>query len=356
MGKFYFLIYLGIFFSSEVFAGKAMVLVHQTPLFSQRSIHSVIKGYVKKGDTIYIHDGDIGPAPTTPIFEMGENGKLATKRIDSGSLESLDKDFYESMDHLGQPVYILGKHIKLILNDDREYQTKIHPFDFDPTDYRLKEPLRKGYPVSKEIQNRVGFALGLGSQPKIHYPYPNAILEEDYDLNKSFQFHWYNLVDWNVDARFYYGVNFHLFNLERRFVLGNSIETTEKGGQIGFGPSLSWDTFRSDSLRLTYTLSLTPVWERYTVSQTSQNTGISDDRIFEGFSVMPKVSGILQRPNFFPGVDFYVQAEGMFQMAHSLKAISDYEVNSYWDTDGLDQIEIPTSAAFVLSIGIQSSF
>lgn len=339
------------------FAGKAIVLVHKTALLRDKDINSPVIQYYNKGSEIYIHDRDIGASPYLPQYDKGENAFSAKTRIETEIPQKRQLEFYETMDKLGRPAYIQGKHIKVIYNDFREIHTKVTPNKYDKTDYRLKEPLREGYPIIKDSLVRAGISLGLGTPRRIHYPYTSSIDSEKYDLRKSFNAYWLNKVDWDDFGRFYYGWNFHFYDINKTFYLTNGGDATELGGEFAIGPMLSFDAFRNKNYRIGYTFSLMGIWNRIIVRQTGPGEGSSpEQKLYRNFSASPKFGANFQRIDLLPGLDFYGQVEAQMHIGHKLNT-SDRTINDlYWRGHTEDKIIVPGGGMLTVYLGIQNSF
>ena len=53
--------------------------------------------------------------------------------------------------------YIEAAFVKLIFLDEREFETSVDRFRFDPKDYRLEEPLAKDYPLTNAKKIKTSF-------------------------------------------------------------------------------------------------------------------------------------------------------------------------------------------------------
>ena len=345
------------FFTPTCFAAKAIVLVHKTAILKEKNINSTVVQYVNKGQEIFIHDRDIAASPYLPNYEKGENAFSANSRIETEIPQAQHLEFYETMDNLGRPAYIQGKHVKIIYNDFREIHGKITPEKFDKTDYRLKEPLREGYPIIQDDDVRAGLSVGLGTPRRIHYPYTSSISSEKYDLRKSFNTYWLNKVDWDDFGRFYYGWNLHFYDINKSFFLTNGGDTTELGGEFAIGPMLSYDAFRNKKVRFSYTGSLVGIWTRIIVRQTGPGEGAqTDQKLYRNYSLSPKIGANFQRINLLPGVDFYAQVEAQVHFGHKLNTSSRTINDLFWREHKADKIIVPQGGMLTVYLGIQNSF
>lgn len=107
---------------------------------------------MRKGDIIYVnyeHFRD-GQAPPLPPSE-------------NPTLDEIYSSFYKSIDRNGNTVYIPQQYVKLIYKDEREFDSNVSPFKYDPTDYRIIEPISDTYPFIPPNDYRIIAGVGVGS-------------------------------------------------------------------------------------------------------------------------------------------------------------------------------------------------
>jgi len=343
-----------ILYPALALGGQALVTGHRVPLFKSKSINSPVIQYVTKGEVIFIHDKEFGISPMTPNYDKSENGVRASRRLESDPMFIKKKKFYETLHNMAGPAYVLGKHIKLIYNDDRENHDPIYKKGKDYTDYRLKEPLRDGYPLTKEQDLRASLFVGIGNQRRNHYPYSSNMTSQKYYTRYTLNAVWLNKVNFDTFARYYYGWDFHFHNEKKLITLEDSRESIEDGGQFFFGPTLSYDGFRTETLRLSFQASFGLTWTRILVTQKSSES--KDQNLYQAVSLSPKSAISFQKLKFISDIDFVAKAEVQYELSHTLRPSSQNGDQTFWQQDDEDSINVPSGARVTLYVGIQSSF
>ncbi|MEK6626590.1 MAG: hypothetical protein AABY86_16605, partial [Bdellovibrionota bacterium] len=174
--------------SHDLWAAQAVVIVLQTPLFADSKLDSTILQYLRKGEHLYIRDSNISPSPHSKNYdsnnpEEGEEYFPVFHNIPHSG-------FFETVTRTGQSAFIKADHVKILYSDEREKLTEISPFEHDPTDYRLEEPLPPKYPIYNPDRYRMALAYAFGPQRKVNYPYPSLITSEDFKVRKGFYGHY----------------------------------------------------------------------------------------------------------------------------------------------------------------------
>ncbi len=343
-----------LFFPLSLFAGEAVITGHRVPLFKSPSINSEVIQWMNKGDIIFIHDKELGTSPLEPQYERGENGPMASNRIKKGDVFTKSKKFYETLHKLAGPAYVLGKHVKIIYKDTRENSDPIDQKGIDFTDYRLKEPLREGYPLTKEDDVRASLYVGMGNQRRNHYPYSSQMLSQDYSTRYTLHVLWLNNVNFDPYNRYFYGWDFHFHNEKKTFLLADGRESVEDGGQFYFGPTLNFDGARGDLWRLSFQTTFGMTWTRILINQKSSEG--KDQNLYQAFSFSPKASLSYHRLKVIRDIDFVAKAEAQYELSHSLNPSSQNGDTTYWQEGDEDSIRVPSGARITLYLGIQNSF
>jgi hypothetical protein len=84
-------------------------------------------------------------------------------------------EFIETYDRAGNIAYVPSKYIKVITGDMKEYLTPLAYDKYDPTDYRIEEPIPTTYPFSNYAFLKAAFVLSYGTNVKSPYAYSNSI-------------------------------------------------------------------------------------------------------------------------------------------------------------------------------------
>lgn len=329
-------------------------MAHKAPLFSGESINSKVVQYVYRGDKIFIHDKEVENNPLLPRYDEGENAPSAGNRLQLGNVEHKSKRFYETLHRLGGKAYILSKHIKIVFNDSRELNDPIGKREQDLTDYRLKEPLREGYPLTKENDVRTSLMVGFGNQRRNYYPYSSNIEVEKYNTRYTVGFVWLNPISFDEFGRYYYGWDFHFHNEKKVFYLADQREATEDGGQFYFGPTISYDGFRNDDWRMSFTTTFGMSWTRILITQRA--TSGNDQNLFQAFSFSPKAGMMVQKLNILKEIDLVAKAEAQYELSHTLRPSSQNGDTTFWQEGEEDSVGVPSGARVTLYLGIQNSF
>ena len=100
---------------------------------------------------------------------------------------------------------ISKKYVKVIYNDDREEQLQMNPYaKYDPTDYRLEEPLPDSYPLIDPRKARAYMSLGIGPAAKSSFNYGEPVIEESLGHKYAFSAIYAKKVDFDNYNRFYF--------------------------------------------------------------------------------------------------------------------------------------------------------
>ena len=347
-----FLLILCLLFSPSLSAGKGIVLVLEAPLLRKPHIKSKVVQRLRKGQKIYIHDKHFFPGPFQSIpYSAADLEKIKWLETDP------HPHFYLSMDKVGNDAYIPKEYIKLITGDEREFSQRITPFQPDPTDYRIEEPLPEGYPLNPKHYYRGQFSFLIGPPLKGNYLYPQSILKEDLSTRKGFSFSYTHKISWDHLNRFYFGGNFHLWTSRALFTLFDFTQTQEARGQLGLGPYLSYDAWRSDDYQLTLQGTLSLNWNRIIVSQNADD-GAFEERSFSGFSLTPRLGSFFQKRNIWPKLDLLLGLELQLHPPSSLKSSTPVEISPLWQEAGAskDVFNIAFGASWTFFFGFQSQY
>jgi hypothetical protein len=333
---------------SAVLALKAVVTVLEAPIQLKPRLNAKTVQLIRKGQRIYLH-----PRHAT----KGQMSRLIVDtKQDLDMLDEEDNDnflsYFETIDKNGNKAYILRKYVKIIFQDEREYTQHIEPYHNDPTEYRLEEPLPDDYPFSTSETYRAGFSLTYGPNLKNNYSYTSTIDTVEASSRKGFQFFYGKKANWDKLSRFYFGGTFHFWSSKALYTLTNNATTEEQQTQVGAGPFLSYDIWRSPKYSLTSSLSLMLNLTRH---QVFQETVSSDDKkMFSGLGLMPRFSNSFAIKNIAENVDFTLGIDLQVFLPHELTAGNEAEVDlASWQKDN---IEMPFNAYWNIYIGIQGRY
>lgn len=328
--------------------GVGTIVVLEAPVFSAPSREAKLLQLVRKGQDIYIH----------PRHFLGGNyernylnyDKLP---IDNPEVSPEGEEFYETTDKNGNSGYIPKRFVKLVFQDDREFSQNISPFrENDPTDYRLEEPLPDTYPLISRKRRRAFFTVGVGPDLKSSYEYPSFIEKESYSERYALNVAYLFKANWDKFDRFYFGGNFHLWTSQSKFVLSDGIDATELKGQVGLGPMISYDFWRTENWRLSSAFSVSLNFNRIIATQDEfVDTGF-EERSFSGFSVSPRITTYFQKRRFIENSDFVFGIDYQAYLPHTLQAGGN-PVTDFWTGN---TYSVPFSGHWTFNVGIQAYY
>jgi len=328
-------------FVSKVFALEAQVIVLEAPLLQKPQLNSKVVQLVRKGDKIYLPSEYDEPNPNLPQYNPDHRFEAYPA---SG--------FYETMDKSGQPAFIPAKYVKVIWKDEREFSQDLNPWEHDPTDYRIAEPIPDGYPLVPKNKFKALVSFVTGPDEKNNFAYGSSIVKEDFSNRYGLDMGWLNKVNWDPYDRFYFGALATIQTSQAKIELFDDRKTSETRGFVGLGPLLSYDVYRTEKNRFTVLSALMIRYNRSIISQKSSDTGEEEERFFSGWSFGPKFSGLYSFRNAFPFTDFFVGLDLQVILPHTTQANSNSEFSDLWgDTTSLNH---GFNAQMSLNIGIIS--
>ena len=338
--------------SFNLFAAEGMVKVLEAPLFHTPDESTEVVQYVRKGDKIYIHDSALRNedyVAMDSVFSESNEELIVPKRKRGG-------DFYATIDKQGRVAYIPKKYIDVTYLDQREFQHE--KLAEDPTDYRLKEPLPREYPLYSPTGYKAFITAGVGPNPKNNYEYPSRIRREKYGNNFDFTGTMTTKSSKDHRDRFYFGGMVHVFRNESSFELENgSAEEIEM--KVGLGPYLSYDPFVGEKFKFTvYTALLFNLLNEHGVKQTT-NSGLTDSRVYSGTSFSPRFGFLVNFPDIYEKVeqlDFIVGMSLMTEYPRKLISRQGSNQPTLWK-NGLAGDEVTNAfMTGALFIGLQKRY
>lgn len=339
--------------SSKVFAGYGIVTTLEAPIVRDISIDAPVVMTARKGDKIYIHEKYFINGPLDVVYQADDKQTAADLAVEN---EQGYEKFYETIDKNGNTAYISRYYVKLITQDIREFSQAVTPFDPDPNDYRIAEPLPDNYPFGELKTSRATLSFQVGPDLKSNYNYNRVVTEESYTNRYGVQVAYGRKANWDEENRFYFGGLFHAWTSGASFTLFDDRKTTESRSQLALGPYISYDSWRSQGKRLTLQGSLLVNYTRNIVKQ-EDISAFQEERIFKGFSMSPKISSFFQMETNTPDVEFIAGMDVQFYMPQNLKSSKEPETDFWNDfNSGTDSIYIPFSAHWSVFVGIQTSY
>ena len=334
------LILIFILIKGHAFAGKAMIIVLEAPIFQAPDFKSKILQYHRKGHHIYIHGDDMGISPND-ILSSALNHKEYQDYL-------IGKNFFKTLTRNGQRGYISKNHVKLIYADEREFLTDVTPFEYDPTDYRLAEPIPENYPHYNTDHYRIGFIAGPGQQSKVKYDYDEQVQLEAFSARLGAHAYYMKNVDWDTSNRLYFGARVHFFQSTARLDFANKNSSLETHYEVSAGPYLSYDIYRKRGLYLAMGGGIDFSFHRREIQKTGSYT---ERRVFSGKSLNPRVGTFAGFSGWLPGVDIIGGFDLDGHLPFTLKPTSASTTPSRWSQN--DVISFPLEGSFNVFIGVQ---
>jgi hypothetical protein len=361
---------LFILVSTTAHALEAVVTVLEAPILAEKSRYSQVVQYLRKGDVIKIHPSvanetkydDLAPSKkkleeihkklsATPEWKEDEVFKG-----DESQNAHIEDEFIPLVTRGGHIGYVLSEHIQVFFNDKREFRHRVYD-QKDLTDYRLEEPLPRGYPVVTNRGLRGQITLGF-MQPYDHsYPYLQSIKAKGYVSPIDFNFTVMKNVRSDLHDRFYYGLNVGFRNYKNQYVFSdNKRSSSEEVYKAGLGPVVSFDVHKGEKNRIAlygranfYLLNL------LTIKQQDVD-GRSDSRRYQGFSVTPTIGFQYHRKSVLEDVDLILGTGVETELSSSYRAQNGAGYKNWWRHDGNDRYKPGTSFNISGYIGLQSIY
>jgi hypothetical protein len=349
--KYGFLIISLFAFSSHLMAAEGVVKVLEAPLFREENLQGDVVQYVRKGDKIYIHDSALRGEDYVPMDTVfSDSEEIIERNPKRGSL------FLATIDNQGRVAYIPKEYVDITYKDEREFHHS--KFAKDPTDYRLKEPLPRDYPLYSPTGVKAFLTLGLGPNPKNNYQYPGRIKSESFGQNFDMTTSLHLKASKDYRDRFYYGGMLHLLRDQSRFELENGT-ADEIEMKIGLGPYISYDPFVSDNFKFTvYTSLLFNFYNLHAVSQ-STDTGFKEGRAFSGTTFSPRFGFMVNfmdiSPDRMEKLDFLIGTSLMTEYPRKLVSRDAPVIGNLWQKGAGDQINNAALTATVF-VGLQKRY
>lgn len=333
---------LFIFISIRANAYEAVCIVLEAPMLLEPDMSAIVSQVIRKGEKIKIRDRNVGTGPNDISY---------LKEADEPfyPIDKEGNEYLEAVDSAARTVYIPKRFMRIIFQDDRERSTSLSD---DPTDYRVFEPIDKGYPFYKYEQRKLYWTYGLGSTYQTNYRYPKEILRESITSRHQIDIAFVKKVKDDTLNRFYFGGYLHLYGDESTYFLVDDVIATELRGQLGIGPTLSYEFFRRETFGMTFWSALTFNYDRLFVNQTDGNQ--TEERIFHGFSFTPKFGTFLQIKNVLPFADITMGAQLQINHAYDLKSSSGISVEEFWREEA-DSYEYQFGGIFTFYVGFLTS-
>jgi len=332
-------------FSKNIIAANGIVIVLEAPLLKEPSLDSNVKQVVRKGDKVYLHDQHFNASPWENTSEASERVSIVDKVY--------NEEFYQTLSNDGLPAFIQAEYVKVIYQDNRELTKPVARFEVDPTDYRLEEPLPKGFPLSEKDKKKAAFLLTLGTHSKSSYPFNDTIIDENYSNSYGINLLYMTKVDYDLFDRFYFGtkIGFENNNVELGFANGSSVK--QSLGRYSIGPHISFDIYKTEKVRLTAFTNIALTYYRAYLTYKGLNEQI-EERTFNAWGITPEIGALWQWIEVIPNTDLVIGANIIAQQRVEMAASAE-GAGSYWNTDQ-DVLVVESGLRSTFSLGIQARY
>ena len=221
----------------------------------------------------------------------------------------------------------------------------------------MEEPLVEGYPLIIPKNHRGQFSLTAGFDTKANYHYPKDLLKEERGPGMGLYLSYGRKANWDTFNRFYFGGVFHYRLTQNQFTLLELARAREIKQEIGLGPYISYDTWRTRNYRITLQGSVVLNWNHITVKQTA-GEGYSEERYFQGFSASPRLGSFFQINDVIPKTDFVMGMDFQLTLPRLLPSSTPVKTPELWQEadSGRDVFSLPLGAYWGLFVGFQSNY
>ena len=323
--KFFALI---LFFISNAFALEGTVIVLEAPLFHKPDENSKVIQYIRVGHKVEIHNAETQKTnfhlrhekvkvtdESTQAYDEYYQDPLFQKPEDTYRKDPSSR-FYQTLDKRGRVAYILKEHIEFVYDESNPL--------FDPTDYRIPEPLPPQYPLIQPsgYKGYLGFGVGL---PNDKF-YPAGTLQ-DQTTNPSFQVHfnWSKEFDFDKERRFHWGFK-GLYEAYKNTALATSYQLEEDTKRFAIGPELTYDIFRAPKYIINASLAaLINLFYVKTVEKEQLTTKASEQLDYKAFFISPAATFSWQYLDIGPNMDFVLGGQVLMDLPHQMKGKEGYE-------------------------------
>lgn len=350
-----------VLISGNAFALDAVVTVLETPLLKYRSYEAPVVQYLRKGDVIKIHPSVANEEKFEQFAPSAEKLKAIRKKLKNddpifrGENENtayIEDEFIPTLDRQGNLVYVISEHIYVYFGDSREFNQK--QSKFDPTDYRLEEPLPKKYPLKTPVGYRGQFLAGITQPYYESYPYKDSIKRKGYtsplDLNLTFL----KLAPGNYQERLFIGGSMNFRRFDNTYTFPDRRYSEELGMRFGVGPTISYDAFKGEKNRVNMSGTILVNIDYMTISQSLDER--KDSRIYSGYSVAPRLSLQYHRKEILEELDFVLATSLEMGSATSYNAKNGGAEEAWWRNLGSDKFTTRTTFSVGGFIGLQSAY
>ncbi len=333
-------------------AGEGVVLTLEAPFFIKPDTTSQIMQYARKGERIFIHSKYLAGG----LYDLNTNMDEKTyNQISNKKHLKLEKDFYETLDKNGVKAYVPKKYVKIFYNDTRELTEHKLPIKHDETDYRLDEPLPKGYPLYDLRSFKTSILVGQGTKNLDSYNYSSGYQQIKYS-NKFEIFGFYGKrLTIKKNNRLYFGIMTTFSNSKNDLVLTDSRSAEESWTRISAGPSLSYDFYRDYKNKLGLMGGFQLAYDLVSISQTTGTE--SFQRRFATIHFFPRIILTYQRMRIIGDeMDFVAGLAVDYLLNRQYKSFDETNQVLIWNEGEEDYISSSATIQASILFGLQKRY
>ena len=322
-----------LFYTFTICAYEGIVIVLEAPLLKEGKLNSKVLQTLRKGATVYV--------PNEIVDQFKDNNNLP--------------QFIQTYDRVGNIAFIPTKYIKIITNESNENKTPITLSGGDPTDYRIEEPIPTTYPFSDSTFVRASLSLSQGSNIKAPYNYNSLFLKQNFSSESGVKLIVTRKIIFDNYDRYYFGIVSAITSVSNSIAFKNSNYSTENRSVLKIGPIITFDPYKTESLRLTLGSGFTYNYHKSTI-QLSDNLGNSEQQIFSGYSLSPFLSSFVQISNVFPLTDVILGSDFNLFLPHSQKTQDKVSIPELWGNDPSYTISSGFKSQVSFFLGVQVKY
>ena len=339
------LIFFILLISVQTWATEGVVVVLEAPLFKVPDKKSKIIQYHRKGDKVYIHSQNTYLPINDDVYKLPGQIK-ETQAFGAAS------DYYKTISRDGNEAYILKKHVRIYFEDNREFSYQEN--DYDPTDYRLEEPLSEHYPFYHKTGYRGQVQLAFGNPNYSSYPFKSELIDTEPTLTKEINFLYLKKPKDLESQRFYFGVQVGIHLSAINYLL-NDYKAQQENLRISVGPIGLYDIYKDKKNGLTSFIGF-----QYHLLDQMKITMSDEDkdqrRYFSQLGFHFNTGLNYQRIKAVGPVDFISGLYAQWHLPHRYNSLSKGSNETYWQSNGNDDYTQDARAEALAFLGLQISY
>lgn len=323
------ILFLLFFIIEKSFALDGVVIVLEAPLLKEPTRTSKVLMTLRKGDRVYIPNEVVKITPP-PLY-------------------------IQTYDRVGNIAYIPTEYVKIITNELSENNMPIaYPTD-DPTDYRLEETIPSTYPFSNTDYLRASLSFSLGNNLKSPYDYNSNYSDQSFSSETGVHLNVTRKIQFDRFDRYYFGFTTSITTNSNQIQFQNNNLANENRSIICLGPILTYDVFKNINYRLTLGTGFTYNYHKTTLKVNTES-GESEERLFNGYSLSPFASTYLQVVDVFPSLDLLGGLNLNLYLPHVQKTKDEASMPELWSKTSTDSISTGLKPQVSFFLGVQAKY